>query len=122
MDNGASSYRRFISGDKNGLGDIVREYSDGMILYINSVVQNICIAEEIMEEVFVEIALKKPKYSGKSSFKTWLFPMNRTWKKAISGTSRKYSFIRRYRCSIQITVRYCILFILKDSAITKRQV
>ena len=77
MDNGASSYRRFLAGDREGLADIVREYSDGLILYINSFVQNICISEEITEDVFVELALKKPKYSGKSSFKTWLYAVAR---------------------------------------------
>ena len=77
MDNGASSYRRFLAGDNDGLAEIVREYSDGLIFYINSFVRNISTAEEIMEDVFVEIALKKPKFSGKSSFKTWLYTIAR---------------------------------------------
>ena len=77
MDNGASSYRRFLAGDREGLAEIVREYSDGLILYINSFVQNICVSEEIAEDVFVEIALKKPRYSEKSSFKTWLYAVAR---------------------------------------------
>ncbi|WP_295090885.1 sigma-70 family RNA polymerase sigma factor [Ruminococcus sp.] len=77
MDNGASSYRRFLAGDNEGLAEIVREYSDGLIFYINSYVQNISLAEEIMEDVFVEIALKRPKYKEKSSFKTWLYAIAR---------------------------------------------
>ena len=77
MDNGASSYRRFLAGDNEGLAEIVRKYSDGLILYINSYVHNISLAEEIMEDVFVEIALKKPKYKEKSSFKTWLYAIAR---------------------------------------------
>ena len=77
MDNGASSYRRFLAGDNEGLAEIVREYSDGLIFYINSYVQNISLAEEIMEDVFVEIALKRPKYKERSSFKTWLYAIAR---------------------------------------------
>ncbi|WP_028519031.1 RNA polymerase sigma factor [Ruminococcus flavefaciens] len=77
MDNGASSYRRFLDGDNEGLAEIVREYSDGLIFYINSYVQNISLAEEIMEDVFVEIALRKPAFKGKSSFKTWLYAIAR---------------------------------------------
>ena len=77
MDNGASSYRRFLAGDNEGLAEIVREYSDGLIFYINSYVQNISLSEEIMEDVFVEIAFRKPKFSGKSSFKTWLYAIAR---------------------------------------------
>ena len=38
MDNGASSYRRFLDGDENGFVELVRDYKDGLILYINSFV------------------------------------------------------------------------------------
>ena len=38
---------------------------------------DIGLAEEIMEETFFKIATKKPRYSGKSSFKTWLFAIGR---------------------------------------------
>ncbi|MCR4795993.1 MAG: RNA polymerase sigma factor [Ruminococcus sp.] len=57
--------------------ELIREYKDGLSLYINSMVRNICEAEELMEEVFVELIMKKPKYSGKSSFKTWLYAIGR---------------------------------------------
>lgn len=77
MDNGASSYRRFQSGDDNGIVEIIRDYKDGLIFYLNSFVGNIHTAEEIMEETFVKIAIKKPRFSGKSSFKTWLFAIAR---------------------------------------------
>ncbi len=29
MDNGASSYRRFLKGDDNGIVEIIRDYKDG---------------------------------------------------------------------------------------------
>ena len=48
MDNGASSYRRVLDGDDKGLEEIVRDYKDGLILYLNSYVSNISIAEELM--------------------------------------------------------------------------
>ncbi len=74
MDNGASSYRRFRDdGDENGLIDIIKQYRDGLIFYINSYVRNIQIAEEIAEDVFVLLATKKPRDKGGSSFKTWLY-------------------------------------------------
>ncbi len=77
MDNGASSYRRFLAGDNDALIDIMRDYKDGLILYINSFVRNICIAEELAEETFVKIVVKKPRFSGKSTFKTWLYSVGR---------------------------------------------
>ena len=77
MDNGASSYRRFLNGDDNGLVEIIRDYKDGLILYLNSFVRNIDTAEELTEETFVKIVIKKPKYNEKSSFKTWLYAIGR---------------------------------------------
>ena len=44
MDNGASSYRRFLDGDENGFVEIVRDYKDGLILYLDSFVRNITVA------------------------------------------------------------------------------
>ena len=77
MDNGASSYRRFLDGDDEGLTLIIKEYKDGLILYLNGYVNNIYVAEEIMEETFFKLAVKKPKFNEKSSFKTWLYTIGR---------------------------------------------
>ena len=74
MDNGASSYRRFRDdGDVQGLDEIIIEYSDGLILYLTSIVGNVQTAEELTEDTFVLLGTKKPKYKEKSSFKTWLY-------------------------------------------------
>jgi len=77
MDNGASSYRRYLDGDDAGLTDIIRIYKDGLILYINGYVDNIFTAEDLMEETFFKLATKKPHFSGKSTFKTWLYTIAR---------------------------------------------
>ena len=77
MDNGASSYRRFLNGDDNGIVEIIKDYKDGLMLYINSYVKNIHIAEDLMEDTFVRLVTKKPRFSGKSSFKTWLYSIGR---------------------------------------------
>ena len=78
MDNGASSYRRFRDdGDESGLVEIIRDYKDGLILYLNSFVGNIHIAEELAEDTFVLLGTKKPRDKGKGSFKTWLYTIGR---------------------------------------------
>lgn len=78
MDNGASSYRRFRNnGDESGLVEIIRDYKDGLIFYLNSIVGNIQIAEELAEDTFVLLGTKKPKDKGKGSFKTWLYTIGR---------------------------------------------
>ena len=77
MDNGASSYRRYLDGDDTGLTDIIRLYKDGLTLYINGYTDNIFTAEDLMEETFFKLATKKPHFSGRSSFKTWLYTIAR---------------------------------------------
>ena len=77
MDNGACSYRRFLDGDDNGFIEIIKDYKDGLILYINNFTENIFIAEDLAEDTFVKIVTKKPRFSGKSSFKTWLYAIGR---------------------------------------------
>ena len=78
MDNGASSYRRFRDeGDESGLAEIIREYRDGLIFYLDSIVCNIHIAEELAEDTFVLLGTRKPKDKGTGSFKTWLYTIGR---------------------------------------------
>ena len=77
MDNGASSYRRFLDGDEAGLIEIIRDYKDGLMLYLNGFVDNIYTAEDMTEETFVKLVVKRPKFSAKSTFKTWLYAIGR---------------------------------------------
>ena len=59
------------------MGELVREYSDGLTVFLNSFTNNLSEAEELMEETFFRLAYKKPRYNGKSSFKTWLYSIAR---------------------------------------------
>jgi RNA polymerase sigma-70 factor (ECF subfamily) len=77
MDNGSSSYSRYLAGDDAAMGELVREYMDGLTIFLNSFTNNLSEAEELMEETFFRLAYKKPRYSGKSSFKTWLYAIAR---------------------------------------------
>ncbi len=77
MDNGASSYRRFLKGDDNGIVEIIRDYKDGLILFLNRYVNNIYLAEELAEETFFKLATKKPRFTDKATFKTWLYTIGR---------------------------------------------
>ena len=77
MENGESSYRRFLAGDNDGLAEIIRMYRDGLILFLNGFTNDIDAAEELAEDVFVKIAVKKPTFKGKASFKTWLYAIGK---------------------------------------------
>ena len=77
MDNGASSYRRFLEGDDDGIVQIIKDHKDGLMLYLNSFVQNIHLAEDLTEDTFVKLIAQRPRFYGKSTFKTWLYAIAR---------------------------------------------
>ena len=77
MDNGASSYRRFLEGDDDGIVEIIKNHKDGLMLYLNSFVQNIRLAEDLTEDTFVKLIARRPRFSGKSTFKTWIYSIGR---------------------------------------------
>ena len=77
MDNGASSYRRFLEGDDDGIVQIIKDHKDGLMLYLNSFLLNIHLAEDLTEDTFVKLIARRPRFSGKSTFKTWLYAIGR---------------------------------------------
>ena len=77
MEHGAENYNKSLSGDRDGLTRIVAEYRDGLILYINGIVRDLNAAEDIAEDTFLRLIVKKPSFDGKSSFKTWLYGIGR---------------------------------------------
>ena len=51
MDNGESSYRRFLEGDNGAFAEIVEAYKDSLIFFINRYVHNFAVAEELAQDV-----------------------------------------------------------------------
>ncbi len=109
MNNGASNYRRFLDGDDQGIVEIIKEYKDALILFLNSYVHNIHVAEDLAEDVFFCLVVKKPKYSPKHSFKTWLFTIGRNRalntlrfrSKLISSDSPEYGNLQKDELDIE---------------------
>ena len=77
MDYGASSYRRFLAGDDSGLAEVIRLYKDGLMFYINGYVHDISMAQDLTEDVFFKLAVKKPHFREEALFKTWLYTIGR---------------------------------------------
>ncbi len=77
MDSGIDSYCRFLSGDNSGLEEIICSFKDGLILYLNGYVNDLGVAEELTEETFVKLVVKRPRFSQQSAFKTWLYTIGR---------------------------------------------
>lgn len=77
MDNGEKNYRLFLAGDETGLVEIIRQYKDSLILYLNGIVSDLSAAEDLTEDTFLKLVLKKPRFSARSGFKTWLYTIGR---------------------------------------------
>ena len=58
-ENGAEAYRRFLHGDRNALEELVRIYSDDLVRYVFLYVRNTALAEDIMEDTFASLIIKK---------------------------------------------------------------
>jgi len=77
QDRGAESYRRFLQGSDEGLVELVREYKDGLILFMTRYVKDLYVAEELTEDIFFKLMTRKPRFDERSSFKTWLYTIGR---------------------------------------------
>ncbi len=92
MDNGASSYRRFLDGDQSGFDELIRDYRDSLIYFINGFLNNIDESEDVAEEAFMELIVHPHRYSFRSSFKTYLFTVARN--KAVDRVRREKKLSR----------------------------
>ena len=70
-------YKRFINGDVKGFEELVIEYKNVLIYFLNRYVQDLNIAEDIAQDAFVDVYVYKERYNGKTSFKTYLFTIGR---------------------------------------------
>lgn len=78
MDNGASSYRRYLNGDENAFAEIVKEYFDHLVFFVDRYVKDYGVAEDITLDVFTQLVVNKYRYNFSVSLKTYLFMMGRS--------------------------------------------
>ena len=86
MDNGTASYRRFVDGDRDAFGEIVDLYRESLIFFIHRYVNDMDTAEDLAEDVFVELIVHPERFGEKSSLKTYVFAIARN--KAIDWVRR----------------------------------
>lgn len=77
MDKGNHSYQKFLNGDKQGLVEIIELYSDSLVTFINGFVHDYGTAEDLMQDTYLELIIKKHTFKGESQFKTYLFKIAR---------------------------------------------
>ena len=89
MDNGASSYRRFLDGDEDAFDEIMRELFYGLVFFIDGYVHDVHTAEDIAIDVFSELVVHRHRYNFKVSLKTYLYMLGRS--RALDALRRRKS-------------------------------
>ena len=77
LDNGASSYHRFLEGDESAFDDLIDLYRDNLIFFINRYTNNLTVAEDLAENTFLELLIHRNRYNFKTSLKTYIFSIGR---------------------------------------------
>lgn len=78
QDNGIVLYRRFLDGDKGGLEELITLYQHGLLRFIYGYVRDTGLAEDILQEVFVELYCRRSfKEQSDAAFKTYLYTIAR---------------------------------------------
>ncbi len=88
MDNGASSYRRFLDGDEGAFDDIMKELFCGLIFFIDRYVHDVHTAEDIAMDVFSDLLVHRHRYNFKVTLKTYLYML---------GRSRALDYLKRHK-------------------------
>ena len=71
-------YDRFLSTrDENVFRILVERHKVSLLLFLNGFVHNLDDAEELMIDTFAETVAGPTFFSGRSSFKTWLFSIGK---------------------------------------------
>ena len=78
MDNGASSYRRFLEGDESAFNELIESLFRGLVFFINSYLHDPFAAEDIAIDVFSDLIVHKHRYNFKVSLKTYLYMLGRS--------------------------------------------
>jgi len=78
MDNGASSYRRYLNGDERAFRELVQTYFDDLVFFIDRYTQDTSAAEDVALDVFTDLVVNRHRYNFKVTMKTYLFMLGRS--------------------------------------------
>lgn len=91
-------YSRFLKdGDSEDLRVLLERHRESLTLFIYGFVRNMDDAEDIMLNTFATAAAGGSAFSGKSSFKTWLFGIGR-------NLARKHMWKQRFHLGMTDTL------------------
>lgn len=78
MDHGETCWRRFLDGDESAFSEIVAEHRNPVTFFIQRYVHDICAAEDIAADVFMELVVHPRKYRSGTPLRTYLLVLARS--------------------------------------------
>lgn len=88
MDNGASSYRRFLAGDEGAFDEIVDSLFYQLVFFLNGYVHDTFAAEDIAMDTMSDLFVNKKRYNFQVSLKTYVFMI---------GKSKALNYLKRQK-------------------------
>ena len=70
-------YKRYLEGDDEAIAGIIDAYYNELLRFVVRITGNYHDAEDVVQEVFIRISLKKNIYRGVGDFKAWVFEIAR---------------------------------------------
>lgn len=86
-ENGASSYHRFPNGKENDISKLVVTYSDPLVRFVYSFVQNSAVAEDVAAESIARLITGRHKFEDEVHMRAYLFKIARN--KALDELRKK---------------------------------
>jgi len=87
-------YSRFLStGDNDVLSELLSRHASSLTLFLYGYVHDMEDAEDLMMDSFAAAISGTSKFSGKSSFKTWLFSI---------GRNQAHTHLRRKKPKVEL--------------------
>ena len=88
-------YQEFLQGNKESFDKIVLMYKNQIIYFIQKYVRDINTAEDLAQDVFVYLLIKKEIYKFEYSLKTYLYTIAKS--KALNYIKRERKKLGLYR-------------------------
>lgn len=73
MDNGESSYRRYLDGDEHAFDEIQKLYFDRLTFFADRYLHDVHAAEDVAIDTLLQLIIHKKRYNFKTSLKTYLY-------------------------------------------------
>ncbi len=78
MERDKQLYKRFVGGEEQAFDEILRLYRDTLTFFIDRIVRDTVVAEDIAVDVFTYVLLHPGAFDGRVSLKTYLYMLGRS--------------------------------------------